>query len=127
MPFYSIQSIFIIFFQYRQFIMHACYYGASVLTCLVSFTTFLSYFEGKILYISFSLSYSRNLPGVAVIKQTFYHAIPVILFYTFFLVHILSFLLRILLNYYHISINDFDHIPYIISFTGPYICKYQYW
>ena len=87
--------------------MHACYYGASVLTCLVSFTTFLSYFEGKILYISFFLSYSRNLPGVAVIKQTFYHAIPVILFYTFFLVHILSFLLRILLNYYHISINDF--------------------
>ena len=44
-----------------------------------------------------------------------------------FLVHFLSFVLRISLNYYHISINEFNSVPHIVSFFGPLVCQYQYW
>ncbi len=55
------------------------------------------------------------------------NAIPVIVFYSFFVYHILTYVLRIALNYYHFSINEFHRIPHIVSFIGPLVCQYQAW
>ena len=55
------------------------------------------------------------------------NAIPVIVFYSFFVYHILTYFLIIALNYYHFSINEFHRIPLIFSFIGPLVCQYQAW
>ena len=78
--------------------------------------TFLSFFSNI-----------RSLPGVSVLVDCVKNAIPVILFYSFFLYHILTYVLRIALNYYHFSINEFHHIPHIVSFIGPLVCQYPAW
>lgn len=74
-----------------------------------------------------SLLSSRSLPGVQILIDCVKNAIPFILFYSFFLYHILTYVLRIALNYYHFSINEFHRIPHIVSFIGPLVCQYQAW
>ena len=97
--------------------------------CLIaSLTTFITYLERRTL-LAFPVSplIPRYLPGVKVINESILHTLPYIIFYSFFLVHFLSFVLRISLNYYHISINEFNSVPHIVSFFGPLVCQYQYW
>lgn len=107
--------------------MSACFYGASILSFIVGLTTILSYMSGDMLYSLLYTLLHSHLPGAEVIKSTMLQCIPPIIFYSFFLVHILSYLLRIFLNYYNISINEFNRVPHIVSFIGPLVCKYQYW
>lgn len=96
--------------------------------CLIaSLTTFITYLERRtLLFLAYSLTL-RYLPGVKVIQESTLCTLPYIIFYSFFLVHFLSFVLRISLNYYHISINEFNSVPHIVSFFGPWVCQYQYW
>lgn len=69
----------------------------------------------------------RNLPGMQVILEGLLYAILYIVFGGVFLVAVLSFCLRVALNYYHFSLQHMHRVPHIISIIGPLICKYQYW
>ena len=108
---------FMFLFKLPELIKEVVFFGASVLCLIASLTTALTYFEQQTL----------SLPGVAAIKESVFHTVRYILVYSFFLIHFLSFVLRISLNYYNISINEFNHIPHIVSFFGPLVCRYQYW
>lgn len=116
------------FLKGRELIKDVVLFGASVLCLIASLTTFITYLERHTLsaFPAFPLI-PRYLPGVRVINESILCTLPYIIFYSFFLVHFLSFVLRISLNYYHISINEFNSVPHIVSFFGPLVCQYQYW
>ena len=116
------------FLKGRELIKDVVLFGASVLCLIASLTTFITYLERHTLS-AFPASplIPRYLPGVRVINESILCTLPYIIFYSFFLVHFLSFVLRISLNYYHISINEFNSVPHIVSFFGPLVCQYQYW
>ena len=114
-------------FTTRVFLKEAIFYGSSIIIFLTCLTTLITYIDQRALSISNSVVMSSHLPGMRSVKETLFYAVPIIAFYSFFFVHICSFVLRILLNWYHFSINELGRIPRIISFFGPLVCQYQYW
>ena len=111
----------------RVFLQEAVFYGSSIIIFIASLASIITYVDMKSLFVSFPCFIHSHLPGACEIKNTILATLPVIGFYTFFFVHICSFILRILLNWYHFSINELGRVPHIISFFGPLICQYQYW
>ena len=64
---------------------------------------------------------------MAVISESLVYSVGNIAFYSIFLTSLLSFLLRVFLNYYHFAYYSLHYIPRIVSTIGPYICYYQDW
>ena len=59
--------------------------------------------------------------------EGFTNSLSNIVFYGVFLVAIFSFILRVSLNYYHLSLQTLHKIPRIVSTVGPLMCQYQQW
>lgn len=109
------------------FLQEAVFYGSSIIIFIASLASILTYVDMKSLSVLFVGFTRSHLPGAIEIKNTIVATLPIIAFYTFFVVHICSFILRILLNWYHFSINELGRVPHIVSFFGPLVCQYQYW
>ena len=118
--------VFPFFLTHSKFIKEVLFFGVSIVAFFISFASGITYLPQFTLYLH-SLLFTSSLPGQKVIHESLLYAVLCIGFYGLFLISVLSFLLRLGLNYYHFAYQCLHYVPRVISTLGPYVCHYQEW